>query len=124
MNERLIYNILLATVFTAAAVMFIALYLISAPYGRHLRRGWGPAIQARAAWVIMEFPAVLSIPLCFLIGDRRTDIICLVFLFMWELHYVQRTFIFPFLMYIKYSLLYLMTIGFKDRVESNLKGYF
>ncbi|MBA7653331.1 hypothetical protein ES703_61179 [subsurface metagenome] len=98
MNERLIYNILLATVFAAAAVMFIALYLISAPYGRHLRRGWGPAIQARAAWVIMEFPAVLIIPLCFIIGDRRTDIICLVFLFMWELHYVQRTFIFPFLM--------------------------
>jgi len=41
----------------ASAVVFIIFMKISAPYGRFIRKGWGPGIKARWAWVIMEFPA-------------------------------------------------------------------
>ena len=37
-----------------AALTFIALLVINAPYGRHLRRGWGPQIPSRVGWIVME----------------------------------------------------------------------
>jgi 3-oxo-5-alpha-steroid 4-dehydrogenase 1 len=97
MSELQVYTTLLYTVFIAAAFIFIVLYFITAPYGRHSRGGWGIAIDARTGWIIMELPAVLAIAACFLSGNKA-DIVSIVFLCIWELHYIQRTFIFPFLM--------------------------
>jgi len=98
MDEILIYKILLITVFITAAIVFISLYFITAPYGRHIRRGWGPAILARLGWLIMEFPAFFVIILFFFLGDRKTNPVAIIFLSMWTIHYTHRTFIYPFLM--------------------------
>ena len=40
-------------------VGFIALFFFRAPYGRHYRKGWEPALPNRLSWVIMESPSVL-----------------------------------------------------------------
>jgi hypothetical protein len=42
-----------------AAITFVYLFFVSAPYGRHIRKGWGRNISARAGWVIMESPCVV-----------------------------------------------------------------
>jgi hypothetical protein len=97
-GERLLFNVLLAAILAISVVTFLALSFVSAPYGRHERRGFGKGIGARWGWLIMESPAVLVIALCFVFGDTRASVVSVVFLAMWELHYVQRTFIFPFLM--------------------------
>jgi len=98
MTEQLVYRVLLISVFITAAIVFISLYIVTAPYGRHFRKGWGPTIQARAGWVVMELPAIFVIILFFFLGDRKTNPIAIIFLAMWLLHYVQRTFIYPMLM--------------------------
>jgi hypothetical protein len=98
MQERSFYNILLVATFASAILIFFLLYKIIAPYGRHIRRGWGLTIQARFGWLIMEFPAVLAVLVCFVIGNRRNNIVSVVFLSIWMIHYVHRTFIYPFLM--------------------------
>jgi 3-oxo-5-alpha-steroid 4-dehydrogenase 1 len=98
MDNITLYWILLFALFAFAAISFFSLLIIPAPYGRHVRRGWGHTLKARIGWLVMEFPAFSVIIFMFLIGDRKNSIVAIVFLLMWASHYFQRTFIFPFLM--------------------------
>ena len=79
-----------------AGVAAIALVFVAAPYGRHDRSGWGPTIPNRAAWLVMELPAVVLFAAIHLMGDNRWATVPLVFAGMWQFHYIQRTFVFPF----------------------------
>lgn len=81
-----------------AAVTFVGLCFIVAPYGRHDRGGWGTTVPARVGRIVMESPASLLFLAFFLFGDRRFDVVPLVFLGLWQLHYVQRAFFYPLLM--------------------------
>jgi steroid 5-alpha reductase family enzyme len=93
-----LYTILLITEFALALPIFILLFFISAPYGKFLKKEWGPAANASLAWCLMELPVVI-IPMFFFITSKRTDeLIYLVFIIIWELHYIQRTFIYPFIL--------------------------
>ena len=62
MSEPEIHHLLLMAMFVLSGVTFAVLGLTSAPYGRHARRGWGPGVPERLAWVLMELPgAVVSL---------------------------------------------------------------
>ncbi len=74
----------------------ITLLFITAPYGRFSRAGWGPLIPASIGWVAMETPAVVTILLMYLLGERITNICAIIFLATWQFHYLYRSFIFPF----------------------------
>lgn len=96
MSERTFFDILLVSWFILALVIFITLFFISAPYGRHTRRGWGASINNKLGWVIMEAPAPIVFFAFFVLGDNRITISMLVFLSLWLLHYIHRAFIYPF----------------------------
>ncbi len=96
MNQDL-YTVLLWAIFAAAAVTFVLLFYFPAPYGRYMRGGWGVAIKPHWAWLIMESPAVVVIALMALFGRYRNPL-PLLFLGIWEIHYVYRTFVYPFLL--------------------------
>jgi protein-S-isoprenylcysteine O-methyltransferase Ste14 len=81
-----------------AVLTFAGLQFIVAPYGRHGRGGWGPTVPARVGWVVMECPAPLLFLGVYLTGARRAELVPLVLLAMWQAHYLQRTFVYPFLM--------------------------
>lgn len=74
----------------------IALLWISAPYGRHVRDGWGPMISNRLGWILMELPAVAVYTGIFFLGEHRFETVPLVLLGFWQVHYIHRTFVFPF----------------------------
>ena len=97
MTEATIYQALLWSWFGVAAVTVVALCFLSAPYGRHARTGWGPTLPSRWAWVIMETPAALVIAACFAVRPPASPAAWIV-LALWEVHYVNRAFIFPFRM--------------------------
>ena len=92
-----LYQLLLAAEFGFAFFVFILLYFINAPYGRHASKKWGPMIPAKVGWIAMEFPSFLIMVLFFFSGNT-TSIVAIAFIIVWEIHYVQRTFIFPNLM--------------------------
>ncbi|MBE2251004.1 MAG: DUF1295 domain-containing protein [Myxococcus sp.] len=83
------------TMFGLAAVTFLAVSFIVAPYGRHRREGFGPTVPARWGWVVMESPAVFGLLAFFFSGEAPTQPGALVLLGLWLLHYLQRTFVFP-----------------------------
>ena len=78
-------------------LVFFLLNFITAPYGRHSRKGWGPMVSERLAWVLMEFPS-LAILLYFLVKHWSSPIPALILAGAWVLHYIYRTFIFPLLL--------------------------
>ena len=75
---------------------FIVLFFVIAPYGRHTRPGWGPTIGNRTGWLLMEAPAALVFAAMFLNGPRPYTTTSIVFLVLWQAHYVHRSLIFPF----------------------------
>jgi len=96
MSEQAFFNILLIGWFVLAVAIFVALFFIVAPYGRHLRNRWGPKIGDRLGWIIMEAPASLVFIVCFVVGANSSTVTALVFLVLWEAHYIHRAFIYPF----------------------------
>jgi 3-oxo-5-alpha-steroid 4-dehydrogenase 1 len=96
MNEQEFFNILLISWFVLALGIFVTLFFLVAPYGRHSRRGWGPALDNRLGWMIMEAASPLVFAACFILGSNIVTITDLVFLGLWEAHYIHRAFIYPF----------------------------
>jgi len=79
-----------------AVAVFVALFFITAPYGRYVRGGWGPTLPNRLGWLLMEAPASLVFLVGFLVGRPFDDAAAWAFLALWELHYVYRAFVYPF----------------------------
>jgi len=97
MTEPQLHTTLLLVMLALAVITFVALQFVTAPYGKFTRRGWGPTVNRTAGWVIMESPSVWTFALCFALGGRTTDdALPWVFLSLWMLHYVNRSFVFPF----------------------------
>jgi 3-oxo-5-alpha-steroid 4-dehydrogenase 1 len=96
MNEIDLFWWLVAAVYVAAAVSFLMLLFVTAPYGRHTRAGWGPSVASRTGWVLMESPSVIVFAAVYAVGDLRAEPVPLVLLAAWMLHYVRRTFVYPF----------------------------
>lgn len=98
MNETAIHHTLVWVLFALAPVTCVSLLFVTAPYGRHGRKGWGPEIPSRLGWVVMESPAVLAFAWVYSLGANRTSTVALALFALWQFHYVHRTFIYPFRM--------------------------
>ena len=77
-----------------ASLVFLSLFFIVAPYGRHSRGGWGPIIPARLGWVVMEVPSFAVILFLFVWSERSAPLMTWVTL-IWCFHYFYRSFIYP-----------------------------
>ncbi len=84
--------------FALAAATWVTVSFIVAPYGRHARAGFGPTVPARFAWVLMESPAVFALLAFFFTGAQPDQPASAALVGFWLLHYLRRTFVFPFRM--------------------------
>lgn len=81
-----------------AFLIFFVLIIshIRAPYGRHSNKKWGKTIANRWGWFWMELPALLLFPLLTIFGPSEKNQLTWLLVGLWLLHYINRTFIFPF----------------------------
>ncbi|HBO44337.1 MAG TPA: 3-oxo-5-alpha-steroid 4-dehydrogenase [Planctomycetaceae bacterium] len=93
-NEPTFYWSLLAIWVALGAASFVALLLTPAPYGRFARSGWGPRLNPKLGWILMEGPAAVVFFL-FFVASGRTDPMSIVFLLLWLTHYVYRGYVYP-----------------------------
>lgn len=89
------FNIFLIVMAAIAVVVFISLYFVNAGYGKFYNPKWGVSLDNHWGWFLMEVPVFIAMLVLWLLSDRRTDAIRLVFLLLFELHYFHRSFIFP-----------------------------
>ena len=95
MKELTANNIILGVWLLLGVGVFIGLFFVAAPYGRHVRKGWGHTVGNKLGWVIMEAPSSIAFAVCFFLGGSP-GIMSIVFLGLWEAHYLHRAFIYPF----------------------------
>jgi len=122
MKELTVFNGLLIGWFVLAAAVFVALFFVVAPYGRHSRRGWGYSIGNRAGWVLMEAPAPIAFGVCFLLGGNPTTTATITLLFLWEAHYLHRAFIYPLGLHVTARRMPLMVMAF-GMIFNIMNGY-
>ena len=95
------YRVLLIVWFPVAAGTFVALLFVPAPYGRHRRPGWGPELPSRIGWMVMESVSPACLVIFFLLETRKwgpAAALTPVIIGLWVMHYLQRSFLYPFLM--------------------------
>jgi len=126
MTSDPIYNAVLIFWLVLSAIIFVSLLCIVAPYGRHVRRGWGIALNARPAWVIMEAWSPLIFAACFVLGKASVTAASIAFLLLWESHYIHRAFIYPFSLHNSDEKMPVSVVAlgiFFNLVNASLNGY-
>ena len=91
------FDLFLVIMAVTALVVFPILFKVDAGYGKFYTRKWGPAISNKAGWILMESPVFIAMLALWYFSPRRGDLTREVFLVLFELHYFQRSFVFPFL---------------------------
>ncbi len=91
------FNILLVVMAVIAAIVFVALYFVEAGYGMLFDKKWGFPIPNKIAWVCMEAPVFFVMLILWAQSERQFETVPLLFFLFFELHYLQRSFIFPLL---------------------------
>jgi protein-S-isoprenylcysteine O-methyltransferase Ste14 len=97
MVERVIHTVLLVIWFLLAMLVFRRSFAAPAPYGRYARDAQKSSIASRWGWVIMECPTVIVVGVLFVLGPHNDTPPAYALLAMWMAHYLQRTFLYPFL---------------------------
>jgi len=93
--DSTLYQVCLWGIFALAPITLVFLLFFAAPYGRHTKDGFGPAVPARLAWVLMESPAVFGFAAFFFMGADPFSAVPLALFALWQLHYVDRTLLYP-----------------------------
>ena len=112
-----------------AAVVFVALFFVKAGYGMFQSKEWGISINNRLAWFLMEFPVFLLMFAFLLFAlfftTHEVNITRIVIFAIFQMHYLQRAFIFPFLMKGKSKMpLSVMFMGvFFNVANATMQGY-
>ncbi|KAA6386286.1 MAG: putative 3-oxo-5-alpha-steroid 4-dehydrogenase [Streblomastix strix] len=92
------YPVVLKVFLAVGFVSFISLFFVQAPYGRFSEGSskiWGPKFSGKYGFLVQESPSVFAPPIYYYFSDRT--ITQLIFLIIWEIHYVNRVIIQPLL---------------------------
>jgi hypothetical protein len=89
------YQLIVIIWILLAVILFPLLIKVKAPYGRHSTGSWGPMIDNRTGWILMELPALVLFSALYLSGATGVSGITWIFFSLWVIHYVNRVFIFP-----------------------------
>lgn len=110
-----------------ATFLILVVFKIRAPYGRHSKLTWGPVIANKWGWFLMEFPALLLMPIIALYGSAPKTNLTYLLVGIWVYHYFFRTLIFPFRLKTNQKKMPVLIVGsavFFNGVNGILNGYF
>ena len=93
-----VFNYLIYGMTAMAFVVFVSLYFVTAGYGQFRTKQWGWSINNRVAWMLMEVPVFLVMLAIWWSSPLKWHLPQLVLFCLFELHYFQRSLVFPWLL--------------------------
>jgi hypothetical protein len=91
-----IFNLICWIWIGIGVITFFVLLKIRQPYGRHSNPNWGPMINNRLGWLIMELPALLVFVYFAQLTTNWLNLLLLTAFALWVWHYFNRAIVFPF----------------------------
>lgn len=67
----------------------------TAPFGRHFSTKWGPVMDNRTGWVIMEIVSPIALWGSFLVSGAAWSSPVVVLMGVWTAHYINRSVVYP-----------------------------
>ena len=101
-------------------------FRIAAPYGRHTTLSWGPMIDNRIGWFVMEVPSLIIFSYFIITGNGFTMDFRGLLCFSFAGHYIYRALIFPMLIRTtnkKMPLTIATSAIFFNTVNASFNGY-
>lgn len=99
---NLFYDYFLIAMAVFAGIIFIILQFVTVPYGMTFHNRWGLSVRSNLGWMIMELPVFLTMFLIYLFSlaydIKPFNFVTFSIFVLFQLHYLQRSFIFPMLM--------------------------
>jgi hypothetical protein len=120
------FNIIVLIWIGIALLIFPVILKIPAPYGRHARTNWGPMINNKLGWFLMEAPALFVFLYFILTGANVKQNVIMVFALLWIIHYFNRVIIFPLRIRItgkKMPLVIMIFALFFNLINGFINGY-
>jgi 3-oxo-5-alpha-steroid 4-dehydrogenase 1 len=121
------FDLILLSWMALAIVIFLLLTKVTAPYGRHVKHTWGLMIGHRLAWVIMEIASPLSFAFFFLKGHGTKTSITWLFFYLWVIHYINRSILFPLRAHMSGKQMPILIMGVSilfNAINGSLNGYY
>ncbi|MFT4600808.1 MAG: 3-oxo-5-alpha-steroid 4-dehydrogenase 1 [Arenicella sp.] len=78
-----------------AVVVHFTMFYVTAPFGRHTSTKWGPMVNNKLAWVIMELPSLVIMSYFLIWGSNSLNSLAWIVFSFWIFHYINRTFVYP-----------------------------
>ena len=92
------YNTFLAVMAIVAVFVFIALHFVKAGYGYLYNPKYGFPLPNKLTWVLMEAPVFITMWILWYLSGASFTAVTLVLFSIIQIHYFQRSFIFPLLL--------------------------
>jgi 3-oxo-5-alpha-steroid 4-dehydrogenase 1 len=105
----------------------VLMFFVTAPFGRHTSSNWGPMIDNKLGWFIMEMPSLLIMLYFLLFGTNSLNSYAWILFSLWIFHYLNRTFIYPLRIKStekKMPLFIVVNAIFFNLMNAGLNGYF
>jgi 3-oxo-5-alpha-steroid 4-dehydrogenase 1 len=109
-----------------AIILFPILLKVTAPYGRHSKKNWGPAIDNKLGWILMESPSFIIFVSLVLLGPNSLSSAVWILFSLWAVHYFNRSFIFPLRTKTqgkKMPVLIVLSAIFFNLINASINGY-
>ena len=106
---------------------FFYLFKTTAPFGRHSSAKWGPQIDNKMGWAIMEIVSPLVFSFIYFSFVETTTKLQLILLLLWNVHYINRSLIFPFRIRTKgkkMPMIVMVSAIFFNVINGSINGYF
>jgi len=90
------YHYLLYFLFGFSALTLVASFFYTTPYGKFMKADEKFKMASLPGWLLMEFPCLVAgITTFFLSGGNTKALVPLIFISIWQCHYIYRSIIFP-----------------------------
>ncbi len=110
-----------------AVVIHILMFFVTAPFGRHTSDKWGPVINHKLGWFIMEIPSLAIMTFSLIQGTHSLDSFVWILFAIWLAHYINRTIIYTFRIKSTEKKMPLFIVGngiLFNLMNAGLNGYF